>query len=52
VADLLAPDELVPLLEVRGRDFPPERERGERLGRPPEQAAWALADALQPWLRK
>jgi electron transfer flavoprotein beta subunit len=51
VADLLAPDELTPLLESRGRDFPPERKRGERVDGAPEEMAQSVADALQQRLR-
>jgi len=51
VADLLAPDELTPLLESRGRDFPPERKRGERVEGTPAEMAQTVADALQQRLR-
>lgn len=51
VAELLAPDELIPLLENRGRDFPPERKRGERVAGAPEEMAQMVADALRQRLR-
>jgi electron transfer flavoprotein beta subunit len=51
VADLLAPDERAPLLESRGRDFPPERKRGERVEGALEEMAQAVADALRQRLR-
>ena len=51
VADLLAPDELKPLLESRGRDFPPERKRGERVEGAPEEVAQTVAAGLRQWLR-
>jgi len=51
VAELLASDELTPLLEDRGRDFPPERSRGERVEGTPEDMAQAVADALRQRLR-
>jgi len=50
VADLLEPDELTPLIESRGLDFPPERERGERVEGSPEEIAQAVAGALRRWL--
>jgi electron transfer flavoprotein beta subunit len=46
VADLVRPESLKPLLERRGQDFPPERERGARLSGTPEEMAQALVDAL------
>jgi electron transfer flavoprotein beta subunit len=51
VADLLAPDDLAPLLESRGHDFPPERKRGERVEGAPEEMARTVADALRQRLR-
>ncbi len=51
-ADLLAADERVPVLEERGRDFPPERERGARVEGTPEQAAQAVGEALRKRLRR
>jgi electron transfer flavoprotein beta subunit len=47
VADLVAPDDLAPLLEKRGQDFPPERERGVRLEGAPQEMAQALAGVLK-----
>jgi electron transfer flavoprotein beta subunit len=43
VADLVDVDALKPLLEKRGRDFPPERERGVRFSGTPQE----LADVLR-----
>lgn len=51
VADLLEREALMPLLEKRGRDFPPERERGERVDGSPEEMAQTVAKALQQRLR-
>lgn len=45
--DLVAPEALSPMLERRGQDFPPERERGIRLSGSPEEIARAAADALR-----
>lgn len=45
--DLVAPEALTPMLERRGQDFPPERERGVRLSGSPEEVARAAADALR-----
>ncbi|MGD8243645.1 MAG: hypothetical protein PVG25_02685 [Anaerolineae bacterium] len=47
VAELLAPDELTPLLESKGQDFPPERKRGERVEGGPAEMAQTVADALR-----
>jgi len=47
VADLVDVEALKPLLERRGRDFPPERERGVRLTGAIEEIARAAADALR-----
>jgi electron transfer flavoprotein beta subunit len=52
VAELLAPDELAPLLESRGRDFPPERKHGERVAGAQEEMAQTVADALFQRLRQ
>ncbi len=52
VADLLAADALLPVLEGRGRDFPPERERGARVEGPIEEAAQVVADAMRTRLRR
>jgi electron transfer flavoprotein beta subunit len=46
VADLVNVDDLKPLLEKRGRDFPPERERGVRLEGTPQEMAQTLASEL------
>ncbi|MGQ9466371.1 MAG: electron transfer flavoprotein subunit beta/FixA family protein [Anaerolineae bacterium] len=45
--DLVAPEALMPVLERRGQDFPPERERGVRLSGTLEEIARAAADALR-----
>lgn len=45
--DLVAPEALAPVLERRGQDFPPERERGVRLSGALEEIAQAAADALR-----
>ncbi|MCS7179443.1 MAG: hypothetical protein N0A03_09285 [Anaerolineae bacterium] len=45
--DLVAPEALTPMLERRGQDFPPERERGVRLSGSPEEVVRAAADALR-----
>lgn len=50
VADLLDTGDLAPLLEKRGRDFPPERERGVQLEGTPEEMAKALAGELRKWV--
>ncbi|MGD2146261.1 MAG: hypothetical protein PVH41_06190 [Anaerolineae bacterium] len=47
IADLLTPDELTPLVESRGLDFPPERQRGERVAGSLEEIAQAVAEALR-----
>jgi electron transfer flavoprotein alpha/beta subunit len=47
VADLVDAEGLKPLLERRGQDFPPERERGTRVSGTPEAMAQAVADALR-----
>ncbi len=47
VSDLIGGVMLQPLLEKRGQDFPPQRERGTRVGGTPEEMAQALADALR-----
>lgn len=45
--DLVAPEALAPMLERRGQEFPPERERGVRLTGSLEEIARAAADALR-----
>jgi len=45
--DLVAGDALRPLLERRGRDFPPQRERGARAGGTLDERVQAAADALR-----
>ena len=50
-ADLVDEAALQPLLEKRGQDFPPERERGVRLSGTPEEMAQALAGALRQRVR-
>jgi len=52
VADLVDTEAIVPLLERRGQDFPPERERGVRLAGTVEEMAQAAADALRQRLRR
>lgn len=47
VADLVDADGLRPLLERRGRDFPPERERGSRVTGAAQDMAQAAANALR-----
>jgi electron transfer flavoprotein beta subunit len=51
VGDLVDEEMLQPLLEKRGQDFPPERERGVRVSGTPEEMAQALADALRQRVR-
>jgi electron transfer flavoprotein beta subunit len=46
VSDLVSDSMLQPLLEKRGQDFPPERERGTRLSGTAEQMAQAVAEPL------
>lgn len=50
-ADLLTPEQISPLVESVGRDFPPERERGERVEGTAEEMAQVVAGALQQWIR-
>ena len=53
VADLVLADEpLQPLVERRGRDFPPERERGARVSGTPEEMAQTAANELKKRLRR
>jgi electron transfer flavoprotein beta subunit len=49
VADLVDAEALKPLLERRGQDFPPERERGARVSGTPEEMAQEVAGVL--WQR-
>jgi electron transfer flavoprotein beta subunit len=49
-ADLVDADTLKSLLEKRGQDFPPERERGARLEGAPQEVAKVLADVLRKWV--
>jgi electron transfer flavoprotein beta subunit len=51
VADLVDEDTLKPLVERRGQDFPPERERGTRVEGPPAEMAQAAANALRQRMR-
>ena len=50
-ADLLTPDELSPLIASVGRDFPPERERGERVEGTNAEVAETVAQALRQRVR-
>jgi electron transfer flavoprotein beta subunit len=52
VGDLVDEGMLQPLLEKRGQDFPPERERGGRVSGTPEEMAQALAGALRQRVRR
>jgi len=52
VSDLVSESALQPLLEKRGREFPPERERGVRLSGTPEEMAQALAETLRQRMRR
>jgi electron transfer flavoprotein alpha/beta subunit len=52
VADLVEVEALTPLLERRGQDFPPERERGTRVSGTPEEMAQVAADALRQRMRR
>jgi len=47
LAELVEAEALKPLVERRGQDFPPERERGTRLTGTAEEMARAAADALR-----
>ena len=51
VSDLVDEEMLRPLLEERGQNFPPERERGVHVSGSPEEMAQALADALRQRVR-
>ncbi|MBN1954883.1 MAG: hypothetical protein JW900_07510 [Anaerolineae bacterium] len=50
-ADLVDADALQPLLERRGQEFPPERERGVRASGGLEEMARSAADALRRQVR-
>jgi len=52
VNDLVDAEALTPLVERRGQDFPPERERGARVSGTPEEMAQVLADALRQRVRR
>lgn len=52
VADLLTPEGLSPAVESIGRDFPPARERGERVTGTPRDVAQTVAGALQQRMRR
>jgi len=47
VTDLVSEEALQPLLEKRGRDFPPERERSVRLEGAPQEVVQVLASELR-----
>jgi len=47
VTELVDEESLRPLLERRGKDFPPERERGTRADGAPAEMAQTAADALR-----
>lgn len=51
VSSLVEADVLEPLVEQRGLDFPPERERGARARGTPQEMAAAAAEALRRHLR-
>lgn len=51
VASLVEAEALRPLVERRGLDFPPERERGARARGTPQEMAVAAAEALRRRLR-
>ena len=52
VADLVDAEALKPLVERRGQDFPPQRERGARAGGAPSEMAQTAADALRQRVRR
>jgi electron transfer flavoprotein beta subunit len=52
VNELVDAEALTPLVERRGQDFPPERERGARASGTPQEMAQVLADALRQQLRR
>jgi electron transfer flavoprotein beta subunit len=47
VTDLLTSEELTPIVQSIGRDFPPERERGERAEGTTEETARSVVEALR-----
>ena len=49
-ADLLTSGRISPFIESVGRDFPPERELGERVEGTAEEVAQVVAGALQHWI--
>ena len=51
-AGLVGAEALKPLLERRGQDFPPERERGVRADGLPAEMAQTVADALRQRVRR
>ena len=50
-AELVGAEGVMPLLEIRGRSFPPERERGARVGGAPREMAETAAEALRNRVR-
>jgi len=52
VADLMEAQALKPLIERRGQEFPPERERGARVSGTPAQMAQTVAEALGQRVRR
>ncbi|MDY7080279.1 MAG: hypothetical protein SXV54_25635 [Chloroflexota bacterium] len=51
VTGLVGTEALAPLLERRGQDFPPERERGVRVEGLPAEMAQVVADAIRQRVR-
>jgi electron transfer flavoprotein beta subunit len=52
VADLMEAQALKPLIERRGQEFPPERERGTRVSGSPAEMAQMVAEALRQRVRR
>ena len=52
VSELVDGEALKPLLEWRGRDFPPERERGTRVEGLPAEMAQTVVDAFRQRVRR
>lgn len=52
VADLVEAQALKPLIERRGQEFPPERERGTRVSGSPAEMAQTVAEALRQRVRR